>query len=264
MASAQTLSRIGNWMSMVALSFAMQLTDAIAEDNPIDAAIASERSPADRAEDAWRKPREVLTFMEVAPDQRVLDFYAGPGYYSELLSRVVGPTGSVLVYNNELYAQAAYSGLMKRLGRNRLPNTKMLKEASNYLTLEPASLDRVLFVQVYHDLYWQPGGSPEPMGDPKKVLAILFAALQPNGLVVVVDHVASIALTLEPCAQILSKRVLSLLEKAMRLRILTTITRCRFSIPQSVAKLISSSTNFADRRATAPNRTEFNRQQGGS
>jgi predicted methyltransferase len=191
MASAQTLSRIGNWMSMVALSFAMQLTDAIAEDNPIDVAIASERSPADRAEDAWRKPREVLAFMEAAPGQRVLDFYAGPGYYSELLSRVVGPKGSVLVYNNELYAQAAYSGLMKRLGRNRLPNTKMLKEASNYLTLEPASLDRVLFVQVYHDLYWQPGGSPEPMGDPKKVLAILFAALQPNGLVVVVDHVAN-------------------------------------------------------------------------
>jgi predicted methyltransferase len=29
------------------------------------------------------------------------------------------------------------------------------------------------------------------MGDPKKVLAILFAALQPNGLVVVVDHVAN-------------------------------------------------------------------------
>ncbi|MBC7983661.1 MAG: methyltransferase, partial [Candidatus Obscuribacterales bacterium] len=60
---------------------------------PIDAAIASERMPADRVEDAWRKPREVLTFLEVAPGQHVLDFYAGPGYYSELISRIVGPTG---------------------------------------------------------------------------------------------------------------------------------------------------------------------------
>ncbi len=159
--------------------------------NPVDAALASERLPADRMEDAWRKPRDVLNFLEVAPGQHVLDFYAGPGYYSELLSRVVGPTGSVLIYNNELYAQAAHSGLIKRLGRKRLPNTKLLKESSNYLKLEPASLDRVLFVLVYHDLYWQPSGSPEPMGDPKKVLAILHAALKPGGLVVVVDHVAN-------------------------------------------------------------------------
>jgi predicted methyltransferase len=164
---------------------------AFAEANLIDAALASERMPGDRGEDAWRKPREILNFLEVAPGQHALDFYAGPGYYSELLSRIVGPSGSVLIYNNELYAQAAYSGLMKRLGRKRLPNTKMLKEASNYLKLEPASLDRVLFVMVYHDLYWTPNGSPEPMGDPKKVLAILHAALKPGGLVVVVDHVAN-------------------------------------------------------------------------
>jgi predicted methyltransferase len=191
MLPTQFAKHIPCWRLITMLSLALQLSEVFAQDNPIDTAIASDRPPADRVEDAWRKPREVLDFMEAAPGQHVLDFYAGPGYYSELLSRVVGPTGSVLVYNNELYSQAAYSGLMKRLGRNRLPNTKMLKEASNYLNLESESLDRVLFVLVYHDLYWQPGGSPEPMGDPKKVLAILFAALKPNGLVVVVDHVAN-------------------------------------------------------------------------
>ena len=182
---------------MLGLLFVLQRADVLADDAvptpgaAIDAAISSERLAGDRQEDAWRKPRDVLAFLEVAPGQSVLDFYAGPGYYSELLSRVVGPQGSVLIYNNELYAQAAYSGLVKRLGRKRLPNTKALKEPSNYLRLEPASLDRVVFVLVYHDLYWQPSGSPEPMGDPKKVLAILHAALKPNGLVVVVDHVAN-------------------------------------------------------------------------
>jgi len=145
----------------------------------------------DRMEDAWRKPREVLAFLEVAPDHHALDFYAGPGYYSELLSRIVGPKGSVLIYNNELYAQAAHHDLTKRLGHKRLPNAKALKESSNYLKLESASLDRVLFSLVYHDLYWKPSGSPDPMGDPKKVLAILHAALKPSGLVVVVDHVAN-------------------------------------------------------------------------
>jgi predicted methyltransferase len=181
----------GRKLCVLALWCTLHWHAVYAQDNPIDAAIASERLPTDHVEDAWRKPGAVLRFLEIAPGQHALDFYAGPGYYSELLSRVVGPAGSVLIYNNELYAQAAYSGLMKRLGRKRLPNAKEIKGASNYLQLEPQSLDRVLFVLVYHDLYWTPGGSPEPMGDPKKVLAILKAALKPGGLVVVVDHVAN-------------------------------------------------------------------------
>jgi predicted methyltransferase len=185
-----SIARFGGYACLIALSLALPSRSVSAADNPIDAAIASERYPGDSNQDAWRKPREVLSFLEVAPGQHVLDFYSGPGYYSELMSRVVGPTGSVLIYNNELYAQAAYHDLMQRLGRNRLPNAKLLKESSNYLKLEAESLDRVLFVLVYHDLYWQPRESPEPMGDPKKVLAILHAALKPNGLVVVVDHAA--------------------------------------------------------------------------
>lgn len=162
-----------------------------APDDPIEAAIASEeRMPGDRAEDSWRNPAEILRFLEVAPGHDVLDFYAGPGYYSELLSRIVGPTGSVIVYNNELYNQAAHHELLMRLGRKRLPNTRRLNAPSNYIPLEPASLDRVLFMLVYHDLYWQPRGSPEPLGDPDKVLAILHSALREGGLVVVVDHIA--------------------------------------------------------------------------
>jgi predicted methyltransferase len=165
--------------------------DNLASNNPIDAAIAADRPAADRVQDAWRKPGDVLRFLEVAPGQHALDFFSGPGYYSELLSRVVGPEGSVLIYNDELYAQAAYHDLMSRLARNRLPNAKLIKQPSNYLQLQPGSLDRVLFMQVYHDLYWKPGGSPDTLGDAKKVLANLYAALKPNGLIIVVDHVAN-------------------------------------------------------------------------
>jgi predicted methyltransferase len=154
-------------------------------------AIASERLAEDRAQDDWRKPEAVLQFMDLAPGQHVLDYFSGPGYYTELIAKVVGPSGAVYAYNNELYAQAAYSGLMKRLGRQRLPNAHMIKGAPNYLQLDADSLDRVLFAMVYHDLYWQPSGSADAMGDPKKVLAILYAALKSGGLVVVVDHVAT-------------------------------------------------------------------------
>ncbi len=157
--------------------------------DPIAAAIASERLPGDRVEDAWRKPQDVLQFLEIAPGQHALDFYSGPGYYTELLSRVVGPTGRVIAYNNELYNQAANHELLTRLGRKRLPNTQRLNAPSNYIPLTPESLDRVLFVLVYHDLYWRPRDSPETLGDPERVLARLHSALRPGGLVVVVDHV---------------------------------------------------------------------------
>jgi predicted methyltransferase len=80
---------------------------------------------------------------------------------------------------------------MVRLSRNRLPNAKLINQPANYLKLKPESLDRVLFVQVYHDIYWHPRDAAEPLGDAQKVLANLRAALKPNGLVVVVEHIAN-------------------------------------------------------------------------
>jgi len=164
---------------------------ATSNDEPIAAAIASGRSEADRSQDEWRRPDQVLRFLEVEPGQQVLDYFAGQGYYSELLSRVVGETGSVIIYNDALYTQSSFHDLMVRLGGKRLPNARMLNEPSNYLRLPAASLDRVLFSLVYHDIYWQPADSPQTLGDPEKALAILFAAVKPGGLVVVVDHVAN-------------------------------------------------------------------------
>jgi predicted methyltransferase len=177
--------------AMVLCCAVLSCQQGIATDDPIAAAISSERLPTDRIQDDWRKPAEVLRFLEVAPGQHALDFFAGPGYYSELLSRVVGPTGSVLIYNDALYTQAAHHDLMVRLSRGRLPNAKLMNQPANYLKLKPESLDRVLFVLVYHDIYWHPRDAAEPLGDAQKVLANLRAALKPNGLVVVVEHVAN-------------------------------------------------------------------------
>ncbi len=185
------------WFQVVLLSLAAALQAAaatnLAEDrssDPIEAAIAAERMRSDREQDSWRKPAEILRFLELAPGQHVLDFYSGPGYYSELMSRVVGPAGHVIIYNNELYNQAAHHELLQRLAGKRLPNTTRLNAPSNYIPLEPASLDRVLFMLVYHDLYWRPRDAPEPLGDPQKVLRTLHRALKPGGLIVVVDHAA--------------------------------------------------------------------------
>jgi predicted methyltransferase len=163
----------------------VQRTSLIAE------AIAStDRLAGDSDEDIWRQPNAVLDFMGVEPGMDVLDYFAASGYYSELLARSVGPAGSVIVYNNPEYAQFSGEKLIKRFENNRLPNAKVVTVATNALKLEPNSLDGVLFVMSYHDLYWTPKDAKAPLGDPAQVTASLFAAVKPGGVVVVLDHVA--------------------------------------------------------------------------
>ncbi|MGH8168390.1 MAG: class I SAM-dependent methyltransferase, partial [Woeseiaceae bacterium] len=79
-------------------------------------------------------------------------------------------------------------------GDNRLSNVMQVTVPTGELALEPASLDAALFVQTYHDLYWQPqdaeGQASWPVIDPAQALAKLVAALKSGAVVVVVDHVA--------------------------------------------------------------------------
>jgi len=121
----------------------------------------------------------------------VLDYFAASGYYSELLARSVGPAGSVIVYNNPEYATFSGEKLVKRFENNRLPNAKVVTVPTNALRLDANSLDGVLFVLSYHDLYWTPKEAKAPFGDPAQVIASLFQAVKPGGVVVVVDHAAT-------------------------------------------------------------------------
>ena len=149
------------------------------------------RFPGDADEDVWRKSPQVLAFMNVKPGMQVLDYLAGGGYYSELLSGLVGPTGRVYAYNNPDYARYSGDTPAKRYANSRLANVTELTGPPETLTIEPGSLDAVLFQQTYHDLHWlSKDGSWTPT-DPAKSLAQVVTALKPGGVVVVVDHVAA-------------------------------------------------------------------------
>lgn len=163
-------------------------TDATA----IQAAFTSpNRFAADAGEDPWRKSAEVLAFFNVQPGMHVIDYLAAGGYYTELLSTLVGPQGQVIAYNNDEYARYVGDKPAQRYANNRLPNVVQLGGRADELSLEPNSLDAALFVQTYHDLYWRPkDGSWKPV-DPAQSLAKLVPALKPGAVVLVVDHVAT-------------------------------------------------------------------------
>lgn len=150
------------------------------------------RSAADVKRDALDHPAEILRLTGIAPGMRVADVLAGDGYYSELLSYLVGPTGRVLSINNAPFDAFSDGDRQKRLDGGRLPNVEHQTVDLNDMHLPRGTLDAVLLIKVYHDLYWveTDGKFKWPKIDTNAVLSQLAAALKPGGVLLVVDHSA--------------------------------------------------------------------------
>src|SRR5688572_10293564 len=146
------------------------------------------RTAADRERDKRDQPAELLSLAGIKPGMRVADVLAGGGYYSELLSYVVGPKGEVFLINNAAYDSWSGDGLKKRLEKGRLPNVKHKTVDLNRMDLGEGTLDAVFLVRIYHDLYWVDDQGNWPKIDVKATLDQLARALKPGGVLLVVDH----------------------------------------------------------------------------
>jgi predicted methyltransferase len=146
---------------------------------------APDRSAADRALDAGRRPAEILAFFGVRPGMRVAELGAGLGYTSELLARVVGAKGVVYAQNNRLildrFAQEPWSArLEKPVMRNVV---RVDREFDDPLPPEAHELDAVVMILFYHDTVWM-------SADRAKMNAAVFRALKHGGVFAIVDHSA--------------------------------------------------------------------------
>ncbi len=132
----------------------------------------------------------MLRLAGIKPGMRVIDFMAGDGYYSELTSYVVGPTGHVLLLNNPSFEKWSENGWQPRVANGRLPNVEHRVEDLDKLDLPAGSVDAVLLIKVYHDLYWVDTTGQWPKVNTAAVLDQLVTALKPGGTLVIVDHSA--------------------------------------------------------------------------
>ena len=157
-----------------------------------EAAVAHTARPdADRARDAGRKPAEVLRFLGIAPGMHVLDMFSGGGYYTEILSYVVGDNGRVIAHSNEAYLNFVGDEFEKRYLGGRLGNAEVLMAENNELTLEPGSIDAVMLVLSFHDLYYEDAENGWPAIDIEPFLATLRNGLKTGGVVGIIDHYAA-------------------------------------------------------------------------
>ena len=145
------------------------------------------RPAADTGRDAVRKPAEFLAFAEIKPGAKVADYIMGGGYWTRILSGVVGPKGKVYAYQPAEFIsyRAAYGTDQDDAVKGRanvVPLRPGLAQASF-----PEPLDAIITVQNWHDLHLKM--APPTMGG--QIAGKLFAALKPGGVLVVADNASA-------------------------------------------------------------------------
>ncbi len=160
-----------------------------AELTPIVQAVANSARPeADTQRDANRKPAEVLEFFGIEPGMDVLDIFAGGGYYTEILSYLVGNDGKVTLYNNGGWNGFVNTGVAERLANDRLANVESVVAEADEINFAANSYDAALFVLGFHDLYYV--DTFWPAIEPGPFLESIYNSLKSGGILGLVDHIA--------------------------------------------------------------------------
>ncbi|HPE46949.1 MAG TPA: hypothetical protein PLR76_01075 [Hyphomonas sp.] len=166
---------------------AQPATDALQQ------AIGSDlRSPAEKARDVWRHPKETLDFFGVKPDQTVIEIWPGGGWYTNILAPWLASGGGKLVL--AVFDPAAAPDDERRARTETLNEEFKANYADpKFGTLEytvfssvsgplvaPGSADAILTFRNIHN--WMAGGYEQ------KFFNDAFAALKPGGVLGVVEH----------------------------------------------------------------------------
>jgi predicted methyltransferase len=149
------------------------------------------RTEADKKDDAARKPAEVLAFSQIRRGDTVLEMEAGRGWYSDILSTAIGPSGKLIVqYPPEFsYGDAAFKA---RVEAGRLKNAVITVTSFDKLQAADNSVDKVLWILGPHEVYFTPRNAQAGvLGDVQKTYADIRRVLKPGGTFIAMDHAAN-------------------------------------------------------------------------
>lgn len=163
-------------------ALATPLTAASPKLNSVIAkAVADPARPAEsRKADPLRKPAETLAFSGVRPGMVVGEFYPGGGYFTRMLSDVVGPTGHVYGIENAKWKSAVEAN--QKLATH-LRNVTMDSGPFGKVDF-PKPLDLAWVTQNYHDMKIAEYGKVDTVAFDRAV----YKALKPGGIFFILDH----------------------------------------------------------------------------
>lgn len=135
---------------------------------------APDRPAEEKVRDEFSRPLEMLEWIGLEPGAVALDYHAGSGYNTWILSRWVGSEGVVFTEMSGRRAEA----LLERLESGDLADAGNVVYVDAISKLPSDTLDLFLTVRNYHDV--DPDQIPAFLAEVERVLA-------PGGLFVVID-----------------------------------------------------------------------------
>ena len=146
-------------------------------------AVAAPNRPADNKQaDSLRLPAETLAFAAVKPGMTVGEFYPGGGYFTRMLSDVVGPKGHVYGIENDKW-KGAVEANQALVAEGKFKNVSMDVQPFGTVNF-PKPIDLAWVTQNYHDLKIAKYGVVDTLEFDRAV----YKALKPGGTFFILDH----------------------------------------------------------------------------
>jgi ubiquinone/menaquinone biosynthesis C-methylase UbiE len=127
----------------------------------------------DPKRDAYQKPHEVLTALNIKPGEVIADIGAGSGYFAFRLAHFVGDKGKVYAVD---VSPDMIRFINRRIRETKTTNVVALLADPDDPLLPDASVNRFFFSESWHHIDNQ-----------KKYLALIKKMLKPRGEVVMID-----------------------------------------------------------------------------
>ena len=193
-----------------ALAAGPAISHVVPRPGSVIAALADPNRPKDDvATDASRDPADTLAFAGVKPGMVVGELFPGGGYFTRMLSDIVGPKGKVYGLENAGWKDAVDAD-RKMLAEPGRTNVILDVETFGRMNL-PEKIDLFWITQNYHDLKIVKYGVVDTAAFDRHV----FESLKPGGVYFILDHEANRGTTVEQIA------VLHRIEKAQVIKEVT-------------------------------------------
>ena len=178
-------------MSFAALSASILLA-APGQAAPSPAIAAAVANPArlesEKARDRYRHPAQTLSFFGVRPDQTVIEYIPGGGWYTRILMPLLAKSGHyvAVVSNNQKSQDNARKLIAALPGADRASVSGF--DPATATMAKPGSADVVLTFRNVHNLFMPEDGGAKDGSVARAFFRAAFKALKPGGTLGVVDH----------------------------------------------------------------------------
>ncbi len=138
----------------------------------------------DKERDATRKPIQTVQVLGIETGDTVIDVIAAGGWFTEVLSAAVGPSGKVLAQNPDFFVSQPNFAATEKARHDRLGNVQAVHGELAAAGIV-AQADAAVTALNLHDIYNSQGGEAAAVAFAKGV----YDALKPGAIFGVIDHV---------------------------------------------------------------------------